>query len=113
VRYTWQQLFEQTGISTEELGTALSDFGLHYWTSHHPWVLPQPMTIEPTESYSKAEIDEYIAALTEVARLAYEQPEVVHAAPHRQTVHHIHHDDFDDPERWATTWRAYRRKYGL
>jgi glycine dehydrogenase subunit 2 len=26
-------------------------------------------------------------------------------------VHHTHHDDLDDPERWAITWRAYRRKY--
>jgi glycine dehydrogenase subunit 2 len=26
-------------------------------------------------------------------------------------VHHTHHDDLDDPERWAITWRAYQRKY--
>ena len=112
VRYTWRELYEQTGITSEEIGVALSDYGLHYWTSHHPWVVPQPFTLEPTESYSKAELDEYVAALAEVARLAYERPEVLRTAPHRQSVHHIHHDDFDDPARWATTWRAYRRKYG-
>jgi glycine dehydrogenase subunit 2 len=26
-------------------------------------------------------------------------------------VHHTHHDDLDDPDRWAVTWRAYQRKY--
>jgi len=35
----------------------------------------------------------------------------VRTAPHNQTVHHTHHEDLDDPERWAVTWRAYRRKH--
>lgn len=111
VRYSWQELFEDTGISSEEIGIRMTDFGMHYWTSHHPYVVPQPFTLEPTESYSKAEIDEYVAVLAEVAREARETPEVVRTAPHNQTVHHTHHDDLDDPERWAITWRAYQRKY--
>jgi glycine dehydrogenase subunit 2 len=111
VRYSWQELYEQTGISSEEIGIRASDFGMHYWTSHHPYVVPQPFTLEPTESYSKAELDEYADVLAEVAREARETPEVVRTAPHRQTVHHTHHDDLDDPERWAITWRAYLRKY--
>lgn len=111
VRYSWQELFEQTGITSEEIGIRMADFGFHYWTSHHPYVVPQPFTLEPTECYSKAEIDEYVAALAEVARECREEPEVVRSAPHNQTVHHTHHDDLDDPERWAITWRAYRRKY--
>ncbi|RNE67215.1 aminomethyl-transferring glycine dehydrogenase subunit GcvPB [Cryobacterium tepidiphilum] len=111
VRYSWQELFEETGISSEEIGIRASDFGMHYWTSHHPYVVPQPFTLEPTESYSMAELDEYAAVLAEVAREARETPEVVRTAPHNQTVHHTHHDDLDDPERWAITWRAYQRKY--
>ena len=111
VRYSWQGLFEETGISSEEIGIRASDFGMHYWTSHHPYVVPQPFTLEPTESYSKAELEEYARVLAEVAREARETPEVVRTAPHNQTVHHTHHDDLDDPERWAVTWRAYRRKH--
>ena len=111
VRYSWQELFEETGITSEEVGIRATDYGMHYWTSHHPWIVPQPFTLEPTESYSKAELDEYIAVLADIARQAREEPEVVRTAPHNQTVHHTHHDDLDDPERWATTWRAYRRKY--
>lgn len=111
VRYSWQELFEETGISSEEIGVRATDFGLHYWTSHHPYVVPQPFTLEPTESYSMAELDEYVAVLAEVSREARETPEVVRTAPHNQTVHHTHHDDLDDPERWAISWRAYQRKY--
>ncbi len=111
VRYSWQELFEETGITSEEIGIRMADYGFHYWTSHHPYVVPQPFTLEPTECYSKDEIDEYVAALAQVAREARETPELVRTAPHNQTVHHTHHDDLDDPERWAVTWRAYRRKY--
>ncbi|MET0885218.1 MAG: aminomethyl-transferring glycine dehydrogenase subunit GcvPB [Mycetocola sp.] len=111
VRYSWQGLYEETGITSEEIGVRASDFGMHYWTSHHPYVVPQPFTLEPTESYSMAELDEYAAVLAEVAREARETPDVVRTAPHNQTVHHTHHDDLDDPERWAITWRAYQRKY--
>ncbi len=111
VRYSWQDLYEETGITSEEMGVRATDFGVHYWTSHHPFVVPQPFTLEPTESYSKDELDEYVAIMTEVAREARETPDVVRTAPHNQTVHHIHHDDLDDPERWAPSWRAYQRKY--
>ncbi|MFJ6415534.1 aminomethyl-transferring glycine dehydrogenase subunit GcvPB [Paeniglutamicibacter sp. NPDC091659] len=111
VRYSWQGLFEDTGISSEEIGIRMSDYGMHYWTSHHPYLVPQPFTLEPTESYSKSEIDEYVAVLAKVATEARENPELVRTAPHNQTVHQIDHDDLDDPERWAITWRAYQKKY--
>jgi glycine dehydrogenase subunit 2 len=34
------------------------------------------------------------------------------SSPHRSTVHKLELEPHDDPERWALTWRAYRRKYG-
>ncbi len=38
---------------SEDIGFRAADFGIHYWTSHHPFVVPEPMTLEPTESYSR------------------------------------------------------------
>ncbi len=111
VRYTWQQLADETGVTTEQIGWRIADFGTHYWTSHHPFVIPEPFTLEPTESYSRAELDEYARIVAEVAREAREDPETVRTAPHRQTVHQAGDEDLDDPDRWAVTWRAYRRKY--
>ncbi|MEV5708436.1 aminomethyl-transferring glycine dehydrogenase subunit GcvPB [Actinoallomurus sp. NPDC052274] len=110
VRYSWAKLAEETGVHTEDIGYRAADFGTHYWTSHHPFLVPEPMTLEPTESYSRADLDEYAAILAEVAREAYEEPETVRTAPHRSTVHRIRQDTLDDPQTWAVTWRAYRRK---
>jgi glycine dehydrogenase subunit 2 len=81
------------------------------WSSHHPFIVPQPFTLEPTESYSKAEIDEYIAGLTKVAEEAYTNPEIVKNAPHCSVVHKLVTESLDDPEKWAITWRAYLKKW--
>jgi glycine dehydrogenase subunit 2 len=110
VRYSWEELAQETGVHTEELGVRAADYGLHYWTSHHPWVIPEPCTLEPTESPSKTDLDEYAATLRHIADEARSDPQLVKRAPHHSTIHKIDHSPLDDPSRWAMTWRAYRRK---
>jgi glycine dehydrogenase subunit 2 len=110
VRYSWQGLTQETGVHSEEIGLRAADFGLHYWTSHHPFVVPEPCTLEPTESYSKQELDEYADVLAHVAQEARTDPDLVKSAPHNSTIHTIDHTPLDDPARWAITWRAYLRK---
>ena len=111
VRYSWEDLTRDTGIHSEQIGFRAADFGTHYWTSHHPFVVPEPMTLEPTESYSREDLDEYTAILAEIAREAYEDAETITTAPHSSTIHQINHTALDDPDRWAVTWRAYKRKH--
>jgi glycine dehydrogenase subunit 2 len=110
VRYSWADLTEETGIHSEEIGVRAADYGVHYWTSHHPFVVPEPCTLEPTESYAKEELDEYLAIMAHVANEARTDPELVRSAPHRSTIHTIDHGPLDDPDRWAITWRAYLKK---
>lgn len=111
VRYSWEDLTNETGVTTEDVTNRMMDFGFHMWSSHHPFIVPQPMTLEPTESYSKAEIDEYIAGLKRVVKEAYENPDIVKNAPHNSVVHKIKTDPLDDPSKWAITWRAYLKKW--
>jgi glycine dehydrogenase subunit 2 len=111
VRYSWEKLTRETGVTTEDVTSRMADFGFHLWSSHHPWIVPEPFTLEPTESYSKDEIDEYIAGLKKVVEEAYNNPEKVLNAPYRSVVHKIDHSTLDDPEKWAITWRLYVKKY--
>ena len=112
VRYSWQKLTEETGVTTEDVTCRMADFGFHLWSSHHPFIVPQPFTIEPTESYSKDELDEYLAGLEKVVQEAYEDPEKVKNAPYNSVVHKIDQSTLDDPDKWAITWRGYLRKHG-
>jgi glycine dehydrogenase subunit 2 len=111
VRYSWQELSEETGVHSEEIGLRAADFGVHYWTSHHPFIVPEPCTLEPTESYSKQELDEYSDIMAHVAGEARTDPDLVKTAPHNSTIHTIDHTSLDDPARWAMTWRAYQKKH--
>jgi glycine dehydrogenase subunit 2 len=110
VRYSWEQLTKDTGITTEDVTNRMVDFGFHMWSSHHPFIVPEPFTLEPTESYAKAEIDEYIAGLQQVSDEAYKDPEFVKGAPYNSTIGKIDHSTLDDPDKWAVTWRAYLKK---
>ena len=114
VRYSWEKLKEDTGVGTEDVMRRMADFGLqHYWTSHHPWIVPEPFTLEPCESYSKDDIDEYVAVLRQISKEAYENPDFVKNAPYNSVVHKVPAPSIDEPERIAVTWRQYRRKKGL
>lgn len=110
VRYSWEKLASDTGISSEELGARAADYGAHFYLSHHPYIVPEPSTFEPTESYSQAELDEYAAIIKQVAEEAYATPDLVKTAPHNSTIHKINEKSLDDPAAWAPTWRAYLKK---
>jgi glycine dehydrogenase subunit 2 len=110
VRYCLDKIDQETGVHSEDIGLRAADFGVHYWTSHHPWIVPNPMTLEPTESYSQADLDEYADIIRHIVQEAYTQPETVKTAPHNSSVHLIDHHPLDDPQAWAVTWRAYKRK---
>ena len=113
VRYSWEKLKQDTGVGTDDVLRRMADYGLqHYWTSHHPWIVPEPFTLEPCESYSKDDIDEYVAVLRQISREAYEDPEFVKNAPYHSVVHKVPAPGIDEPERIAVTWRQLIRKKG-
>lgn len=110
VRYTLEQLKEDTGIGTGDIQRRMMDFGMHYWTSHHPYYIEEPCTLEPTETPSKEDLDEYIATLTHVINEAYEDPSIAQNAPFRSSIHKVDESELDDSDKWAITWRAYQKK---
>jgi glycine dehydrogenase subunit 2 len=111
VRYSWEKLKQETGVGTEDVGRRIVDFGVQtYFRSHHPWVVPEPFTLEPVETYSKADIDEYIAILKRISHEAYTNPDIVKTAPHNSTIAKIDPAPLNDINRLAVTWRAYKRK---
>jgi glycine dehydrogenase subunit 2 len=111
VRYTLEKLLEKTGISSADVQRRMMDFGMHIWQSHHPFYIPEPLTLEPTETPSKEDLDEYIATLKYIFEEAEADPENVKSAPHRSVCHQLDESGMDDPDKWAITWRSYLKKY--
>jgi glycine dehydrogenase subunit 2 len=79
------------------------------WLSHEPWIVPEPFTPE-AGGWSIEDIDYWIDVLAHVMEEGRRDPAMVRSAPHKQVVAQLDGSTLDDPDRWATTWRAYRRK---
>ena len=110
-RYSWGPLFEDTGFTSLDVSKRLIDFGYeHIWMSHHPWIVPEPMTLEPTETNSKDDLDELICAIREVARECYEEPELIEGAPHNAPIHDVYVDENNTLDKIAVTWRQLQKR---
>jgi glycine dehydrogenase subunit 2 len=112
VRYSWEKLWQETGVTTTDIQRRVADYGSHYWMSHEPWIVPQPVTLEPTESYSKEELDKYASILERIAKEAYDNPQLVIQSPYNSVVGKLaDHSYLEDAAKWAMTWRGYNKKY--
>jgi glycine dehydrogenase subunit 2 len=70
-------------VTTLDIAKRLMDYGFHPPTIYFPLVVPGALMIEPTETESKEEIDQFIAALKAIAKEAQDQPELLHNAPQK------------------------------
>lgn len=112
VRYSWRGVTEQTGVSITEIANRAVDFAMHFFFSHHPFIVPDPATLEPTESYSYRDLDAYAASWAQIAEEAHSQPDIIHEAPHQAPIHKMTDLSFlKDPDKWSPTWRVYRKKH--
>jgi glycine dehydrogenase subunit 2 len=70
-------------VKTLDIAKRLMDYGFHPPTIYFPLIVSGALMIEPTETESKETLDQFIAAMKEIAREAKEAPDVVRAAPHK------------------------------
>jgi glycine dehydrogenase subunit 2 len=111
-RYSLHGLMLDTGVSVLDVQNRITDFGVDaFWLSHEPWFIPEPFTPEAGELWSIEDIDYWIDVLETVCNEARSNPELVKSAPHNQAVHKMGGINLNDPNKWATTWKAYKRKY--
>lgn len=69
------------GISTIDLAKALIDEGFHPMTMYFPLVVHGAMLVEPTETESKASLDQFIMAVRSIAERAKAGDQSLKAAP--------------------------------
>ena len=70
------------GFSTLDIAKGLIDEGFHPMTVYFPLVVHGAMLVEPTETESKAAIDQFIVALRSVAERAKAGDPALKSAPH-------------------------------
>ncbi|MBX8827355.1 aminomethyl-transferring glycine dehydrogenase subunit GcvPB [Ochrobactrum sp. SFR4] len=110
-RYSLQNLKEETGVDVQDVQNRMTDFGIDaMFSSHEPWLVPEPFTPEAGEMYGKEALDRWIAVLSHISEEAHTNPQLVKTAPHNQAIHRLKSGVTDDPATRAMTWRAHQKK---
>lgn len=80
-----------SGVSALDIAKRLIDYGHHPPTIYFPLprVAPEAMLIEPTETESLEQIDEFVEAMIRIADEAEKTPELLHSAPHHTPVRRL------------------------
>jgi glycine dehydrogenase subunit 2 len=70
------------GVRTGDLAKRLIDYGFHPYTVSFPLIVHGALMIEPTETEGKFELDQFIAAMTSIAKEVETDPQLVKNAPY-------------------------------
>lgn len=73
---------KELGVNAMDFAKRLLDYGCHAPTTYFPLLIPECLLIEPTETESREELDQFVAAMTAIAEEARKTPELLAQAPH-------------------------------
>jgi glycine cleavage system P protein (glycine dehydrogenase) subunit 2 len=91
------------GIKTGDIAKRLIDYGFHPYTVSFPLIVHGALMIEPTESESLEELDQFVDAMRSIAREVEETPELVKSAPHSTRVSRL--DEVQAARKPILRWR--------
>jgi len=94
---------EGSKVPAQDVAKRLLDYGFHPPTVYFPLIVPHALMIEPTETESKATLDEFADTLLEIAREAAEEPEKLLEAPVNTPVRRL--DETEAARNPVLRWR--------
>jgi len=97
------KLQKEKGVATMDMAKALMDYGFHPPTVYFPLVVPGAIMIEPTETEPLAELDRFVSAMRDIARIADEDPESFHERPFDTPVKRL--DEVSAARNLVLTWK--------
>lgn len=77
---------DSTGIRAIDIAKRLLDFGFYAPTVYFPLIVKEGFLIEPTETESKATLDQFVDAVHEITDEIRTNPDIVKSAPHKTFV---------------------------
>lgn len=77
------------GINANDFAKQLLDHDLHAPTMYFPLLVPECLLIEPTETETREQMDEFIDAMIKILELAKKDPEKLRKSPFKQPVKRV------------------------
>ncbi|HZJ77403.1 MAG TPA: aminomethyl-transferring glycine dehydrogenase subunit GcvPB [Clostridia bacterium] len=72
---------KEYGVTASDIAKGLIDLGIHPPTVYFPLIVHEALMVEPTETESRETLDEAIEAFKKLAKVASENPQILHDAP--------------------------------
>lgn len=80
---------KQFGLTATDVAKRLLDYGVHAPTIYFPLLVPECLLIEPTETESKEQLDEFIAAMENILSEAQQDIAKLKGAPYKLPVRRL------------------------
>ncbi|HEX4974630.1 MAG TPA: aminomethyl-transferring glycine dehydrogenase subunit GcvPB [Pseudomonadales bacterium] len=91
-------------VTAMDFAKRLLDYGVHAPTTYFPLLIPECLLIEPTETETKEELDQFIQAMVAIQQEAENDPAMLKAAPYTQPVNRL--DDVKAARDLDLSWFA-------
>ena len=79
---TFSKQAKELGVNAMDFAKRLLDYGIHSPTTYFPLLIPECFLIEPTETETREELDNFVDALVKIQYEAETDPDLVRTAPH-------------------------------
>jgi glycine dehydrogenase subunit 2 len=99
---TLKRQARELNVTAMDFAKRLLDLGFHAPTTYFPLLVPECLLIEPTETETKAVLDAFVAAMSQIQQEAQQEPERVRTAPHTMPVRRL--DDVRAARQLDLTW---------
>jgi len=80
---------KELGITAMDFAKRLLDYNMHAPTTYFPLLVPECLLIEPTETESPEELDNFVEAMAKILAEAEQNPDCLHEAPHTLPVRRL------------------------
>jgi len=101
---TLKKQTKELGVNTMDFAKRLLDYGFHAPTTYFPLLVPECLLIEPTETETQQELDDFMKAMVAIQKEAETEPETVKSAPHTLPVKRL--DDVKAAKELDLTWKG-------
>lgn len=105
-----RKLYEDTGVTAEDVAKGLLDHGLYAPTMYFPLIVKEALMFEFTETETKSNIDKYVEALKEISEVAHGNPSEPKKWPSNTSVKRVDVVKANHPRNLAPTWRIHLKR---
>jgi glycine dehydrogenase subunit 2 len=105
-----EKLKQETGVTTLDVAKALLDHGIHAPTIYFPPIVEEALMIEPTESATKEDLDNFVQTMEEIVKEAHESPQKLHQAPTNTSKGRLDERKASHPKTLTLSWRMMKKR---